>query len=208
MASADINARDLTNQLNRMTRELNQVGRVHVNRGTARVLNRLANSGKTIAVREASQRLGIKQKNIRPRIKVYKASARNLTAKLWSGSFPISARALGAKQTAFGFQYGDYLWPGAFKARVRAGNNGQIVEQILMRHPHRTERGPVEGPHANSGRKSGYPLQKAELGSRVIHPIFQDAIDKGARSVVSDNFPRLMHQELHFRHQQIFGSGR
>lgn len=99
---------------------------------TRRALNKTAMWVRTRLLREASSTTGIKQKDIRQRLRLYKATRDRLSATVWlgSGAIVVKAGALGRmRQTRTGAAVKGHFFEGAFVATMPNGHRG-IYERL------------------------------------------------------------------------------
>jgi len=143
---------------------------------TRRSLNKTAAWVRTRLLREASSKTGLKQKLIRQRLRMYKATKDRLSASVWLGSSAIvvKAGALGrARQTKTGATVKGNVFDGAFAATMPSGHRG-IYERL--------------------GRKR-LPIEELEVSFQNEYAnIINRSIDLGAMQY----FEKLLQKELEY----------
>ncbi len=107
------NAKQLDQQLDKVFKQL---GGKQVRHAHAKALTKTARDVKPVALRKSAAKLSISQKHLRPRIKVYGAKVKTMTARIWGSTAPVSLIKLKAKTVPGGVAAGKYLLPGAFIA--------------------------------------------------------------------------------------------
>lgn len=162
-----------------------------VNRAIASGLNKTAALAKTETIKGVSSSTGIKQKLIRPKVKIDKATAKKLKGGLWSNTKGIPLIKLNAKEVPGGVQAGAYLVPDGFIA----------APTRTPRQHRRGRRNPSDGlikggpqVFARKGR-GAYPLENQKVS------IEKDVRSKGnqaARRAMRNHVRRLiLHEYTH-----------
>ena len=151
-----------------MTRDLTRIQRRIAPRVTVRSLNRAIAKVNTQSVREISKTKGIKQKVIRSRMKIGKASPRRHTSTLTAKVYGVRASDIGVpRQTAMGTRVGRHQFPRAFPATMPSGHLGVFKRRGRLRLPIVEQRVPLQ-PEATRiikrhVRVTGGPAFKAEF---------------------------------------------
>lgn len=109
----------------RMRRDLKRVKGPISRKVMRQALNRAGTRSRTAAVRETAKDTGIKQKVIRERMKLRRASRRRLRAVLTALTLGVRAIDAGkARQNAAGVRVAGRSFPGAFITTVPSGKQG------------------------------------------------------------------------------------
>lgn len=114
-----------------MARDLSRVQRKIVPGVTSQALNRTAAKVKTLSVREIAAVKQIKQKPIRGRIRIRRASRRRLSAFITALLAGVRLADTGkARQTSSGVTVGHRSVAGAFIATMKSGRRGAFKRQV------------------------------------------------------------------------------
>lgn len=168
----DVDSRDMTRELNRMSRALNRHRSTEVNRILSRVINRNLSTIKSRVVKKAATSMQIKQKTLRPRVAIVKARANYLSGRVWVGLNPITAQSAGAKPADEGYKVGPYHWPNAF-------SNAKLHNGIFER----------------KGR-ARLPIKKAVFGEQFVGSTLKRITDSVSRDNLDNDFRVRLFVEL------------
>lgn len=149
----------------------------HATMAAFRALNKTARWLRTQATREVSQKTAIQQKLIRERLRLLRASRRNLQARIFSDKHYIRASDLGrVKQTAKGARAGKHFFEGAFVATMNSSSGRQSIYRRKGK-----ERFPV--------REMGYYFR-----SHYLSALEDGLLDRE----IGERFDRFFEHELNF----------
>lgn len=116
-----------------------------VPRAAARAINHEAKKGRTQVYKMIARNLGIPQKYVKRRVRLYRATQKTLMAKIWMGSWrwKVYTVATNVKQTRTGVSFkvaGKYTTiPHGFIATMPSGHTGVFkrVERMMKSNPKR-----------------------------------------------------------------------
>jgi hypothetical protein len=176
-----VNSREMDRELKRLSANLDNHSKNESRRALASVINKNLSKIKTKIVRKVSAETQIPQKAIRPRVKIVKAKATNLNARVWVGLNRITAKSAGAKPSGDGYSVGPYSWKNAFSS---AKLNGGIYER--------------------KGR-ARLPIKSAGFGEGFT----SSSLKKVTNAVISKNlntdFKAQLFRELSYRLDKVIG---
>jgi len=163
-----------------------------VNRAIASGLNKTSALAKTDTIKGVSSATGIKQKLIRPKVKVDKTTSKKLKGGLWANTKGVPLIKLRAKEVPGGVQAGAYLVPDAFIATPTRN----------PRQRGRGRRNPSEGlikagAQVFARKGSGaYPLENQKVN---IQPDVKTKGKQAARRAMRNHVRRLILHEYNRR---------
>lgn len=109
-------------ELRRLVRNLDRVERRQIRKAMRASLNDVAKRVRTDTVRETSAGTSVPQKEIRKRVRIRPSTIRNLLARVWCGTFPISLKRLKPVQQKSGVRAGKHKRKGAFISEALGGH--------------------------------------------------------------------------------------
>lgn len=157
----------------------------------ASALNKGGLEVRKAAVKGTAKPLGIKQKLIRQRIRIKRARAKKLVARVWGGTQGISLMHLKPKEVGGGVQAGQFLVPDGFIATTT--NNPKYSTKG------RTQPASQLVGHKQVFRRKTdkrYPLDAQKVAIRVQ---MRKHMISRSRSFMGKDLPRVLRGEYRFR---------
>ncbi len=193
-----LNEADLKAQIKKQRQMLNKMGsKTDVARAQAAALNKGAAKINTLLVRGVSKSLMLKQKLIRDKMRVKRATARQQEATVTGKTGGVSLMNLKPKEVGGGVQAGKYLVPDAFIATTKKKPVGSTRGR-------KDPSSKLVGKTQVFARKRGsrYPLQAQAVN---IRPQMRRQIKQHAEHVARHEMARLLLHEYNFRIKKKLG---
>ena len=155
-----------------------------------RALNTVGRKARTLTVRTVAKGLGVKQKPIRDRIKVFRAKRRNKTTKLWGGTrVPLRMKEIGFANAEASAPAGARV----FEARMGSGHRGAFYRA-------NTSKNNAPPRHTSKpGRAWGDPDLPISEAVRYITAEVNDDAPNNVRLVFDREFATLYWKDFRFR---------
>ncbi len=188
----NIDSRHFKLEMARHKRILKKLSGIEVKRAQAAALNKTAKKVVTNTVRDTAKKSAVKQKLIRPKLKVSKATSKQIEANIKVNTKGIPLIKLNPKQVAGGIQAGQYLVPDGFIATTNSAAKGKGRKT--------PGRGLVGKTHVFKRKGNGrYPIKMQEVNIRPV--ITKQAKNAASTSMQLDAAKFLAH-EYKFRIQK------
>ena len=187
--SFQINEKQYEQQTEKLFKQLSgpQVRHAH-----AKALTTTARSVKPVALRKSAAKLAIAQKHLRPRVKVYGAKVKNMTARVWGSTAKLGLIKLRAKEVPGGVAAGKYLAPDAF---IATATNSPKQNRKGRKSPSKH----LVGKQQVFARKGSgaYPLEMQGVNvERVLKPQAKQATHRAMRNDMRINILRELKKKV------------
>ena len=191
MPKLSVDEQYLNYELGRLEAKLRHMKGIEVGRAQAAALNKSAAKVSTGTVRATASKLSIKQKLIRQRVRINRASSKKLEAGIKVNTRGIPMIKLNAREVPGGVQAGAYLQPDAFIATATSAPKGSTkgrknpASQLIGKTQVFKRKG-----------KGRYPLRAVTV---EIAKVVKENTIKTASSAMRHDIARLLKHEYEYR---------
>jgi hypothetical protein len=184
-----VDQRYFKRELAKQQRILNKLSGVEVGRAQAAALNKTAKKIKTVSVRAVASKTAIKQKLIRPKLKITNANSKRMVTNINVKTKGIPLIHLNPKVVPGGIQAGKYLVPDGFIATTTStakGKGRKSPNEALIGKQHVFRR-------KGSGR---YGLLMQEV---TIRPVITREVKSTANAAMQHDAAKFLMHEYKYR---------
>lgn len=177
--------------LDELLKRLDVLTSIEVRRAQASALNKGGGMVRTASVKGVASSLKIKQKLIRPKIKVKRATAKKMGTRVWANTQGVPLINLKPKSVDGGIQAGQWLVPQGFIA----------TPTKTPKQPHPKRRAPSSGLIGKDQvffrkTKDSYPLDASKVN---IHQEMRQYMTSRAKQFMRNDLRRVLQEEYKFR---------